>query len=79
MQKSLVRRVERLEVAKCALDQPHVLLIHLDEHGRPPGPLPQRSDGLAIPVILLPALRTPASEDYQIMATPEELRQRRQH
>jgi hypothetical protein len=79
MQKSLVRRVERLEVAKCALHEPHVVVIPLDEHGRPPGPLPQRSDGLAIPVILLPALRTPAFEDFQIMATPKELRQRRQH
>jgi hypothetical protein len=30
------------------------------------------------PVIILPTLRTPALEDFQIMATPEELRQRGQ-
>jgi hypothetical protein len=34
MQKRLARRVERLEVAKFAVDLPHVAVIHLDEHGR---------------------------------------------
>jgi hypothetical protein len=73
MDKRLVRRVERLEVAKGAVDQPHVEVIYLDEHGRPTRSVPTRPDGLPIPVIMLPTLRTPALEDFQIMATPEEI------
>jgi hypothetical protein len=46
MQKSLVRRVERLEVAKFAADLPHVEVIHLDEHGRLTPSVPTRPDGL---------------------------------
>jgi hypothetical protein len=78
MQKRLARRVERLEVAKFAVDLPHVAVIHLDEHGRLTRSAPTRPDGLPIPVIILPTLRSPALEDFQIMATPEELRQRGQ-
>ena len=78
MQKRLARRVERLEVATCAVDVPHVEVIHLDEHGRLTRSVPTRPDGPPIPVIILPTLRTPALEDFQIMATPEELRQRGQ-
>ena len=75
MQKRLARRVESLEVATCAVDLPHVEVIHLDEHGRPTRSAPTSPDGLPIPVIVLPTLRTPALEDFQIMATPEELGQ----
>ena len=61
------------------VDLPHVAVIHLDEHGRLTRSAPTRPDGLPIPVIILPTLRSPALEDFQIMATPEELRQRGQH
>jgi hypothetical protein len=54
------------------------VVIPLDEHGRSNLLAPTRSDGLPIPVIILPTLRTPALEDFQIMATPKELRQRGQ-
>jgi hypothetical protein len=36
MLKRLARRVERLEVAKFAVDLPHVAVVHLDE---PPNPV----------------------------------------
>jgi len=78
MQKRLARRVERLEVAKFAVDLPHVAVIHVDEHGCLTRSAPTRPDGLSIPVIILPTMRTPALEDFQIMATPEELHQRGQ-
>ena len=58
MHKRIVRRVERLEVATCAVDVPHVEVIHLDEHGRLTRSVPTRPDGLPIPVIILPTLRT---------------------
>ena len=78
MRRGLVRRVERLEAATCAVCEPHVIVIYSDEHGRTTGTVSTRPDGSPIPVIVLPALRTPAPEDFQIMATPEELRHRGQ-
>jgi hypothetical protein len=75
----LARRVQRLEAAAHATNVPLFEVIEVDEHGRPSRPMPTRPDGVPIPVIIMPALRTPAEEDVQIMAVPEELHQRGRH
>lgn len=79
MRRGLAKRVECLEAVAHATDAPYVEVIELDEHGHPTHPVAARPDGRPIPVIIMPALRTPAEEDVQIMAVPEKLRQRSQH
>ena len=79
MRRGLARRVERLEAATHATNVPLFEVIEVDEHGRPSQPMPTGPDGVPIPVIIMPALRPPASEDVQIMAVPADLRQRGQH
>ena len=79
MRRGLAKRVERLEAVAHATDAPSVEVIELDEHGQPTHPVAARPDGRPIPVIIMPRLRTPAEEDVQIMAVPEELRQRGRH
>ena len=79
MKRGPVRRMERLEAATHATDAPHVEVIELDEKRRPSRSVAARADGRPVPVIILPALRTPALEDVQIMAVREDLRQRGQH
>jgi len=79
MRRGLAKRVERLEAATHATNVPLFEVIELDEHGHPTHPVAARPDGRPIPVIIMPALRPPASEDVQIMAVPADLRQRGQH
>ena len=71
MNRGLLRRVERLEVAKRTLDVPNYVVIYMDEHGRvPTGPVPTRPDGLPIPVIILPSIVPLKEEEIQDMALP---------